>query len=146
MLTLIFRHWWKARGWSRRAMVALVWIAVAVGSRRPWRPLRPAGRPVSLRHRPVILLTGPAMFVVSTLLARTARGAVGTAIVDLEPGASPGRLRDALARALGDSTLQLAFLEPDGTGYLDTAGRPSTRTSWGRAGRVTARLGRCPGA
>jgi signal transduction histidine kinase len=69
------------------------------------------------------LLTGPAMFVVSTALARSARGAVGTAIVDLQPGSSPELLRDALARALGDSTLQLAFLAPDGTSYLDTAGR-----------------------
>jgi len=32
-------------------------------------------------------------------------------------------LRNALARALGDSTLQLAFRVPDGTSYLDTAGR-----------------------
>jgi Histidine kinase len=54
--------------------------------------------------------------------ARTAHGALGTAIVDLEPGAPPGRLRDALARALGDSTLQLAFPRPDGDGFADTAG------------------------
>ena len=50
-------------------------------------------------------------------------GAVGAAVVDLEPGAPPDRLRDALARALGDSTLQLAFRLPDGSGYLDTSGQ-----------------------
>ena len=38
-------------------------------------------------------------------------GAVGAALVGLEPG-PPGRLRDALAAALGDSTLQLAFRQP----------------------------------
>jgi len=64
------------------------------------------------------------LFVASTLFARTARGAVGTAIVDLGPEAPPGMLRDALARALGDATLQLAFRLPDGSGYLDTAGQP----------------------
>jgi signal transduction histidine kinase len=69
------------------------------------------------------MLAGPVLFVISTVRARTAGGALGTAIVDLGPGASPARLREALARALGDSTLQLAFRRPDGSGYLDTAGR-----------------------
>ena len=78
------------------------------------------------------------MFVVSTLLARTARGAVGTAIVDLQPGASPEMLRDALARALGDSTLQLAFRVPDGPGYLDTAGMPSIPAQLGPGRALTA--------
>jgi signal transduction histidine kinase len=63
------------------------------------------------------------LFVASTIRARTARGAVGAAVVDLEPGAPPTRLRDTLARALGDSTLQLAFRLPDGAGYLDTTGQ-----------------------
>ena len=65
-------------------------------------------------------LLGPVLFVISTVRARTARGALGTAIVDLEPGAPPGRLRDTLARALGDSTLQLAFRDRDG--FTDTSG------------------------
>ncbi len=128
VLTLIFRHWWQARGWSRRAMVALVWISVAVVALDVTQTVASnfnlADSSLLLWGiAPVILLTGPALFVVSTLLARTARGAVGTAIVDLQPGASPEMLRDALARALGDSTLQLAFRVPGGPGYLDTAGR-----------------------
>ncbi len=61
--------------------------------------------------------------MISTVRARTARGALGAAIVDLEPGAPPGRLRDALARALGDSTLQLAFRRPDGAAFTDTSGQ-----------------------
>ncbi len=32
VLTLIIRHWRSARGWSRRAMVPLVWISLAVGA------------------------------------------------------------------------------------------------------------------
>jgi len=32
VLTLIVRHWRSARGWSRRAMVPLVWLACAVGA------------------------------------------------------------------------------------------------------------------
>jgi CheY-like chemotaxis protein len=32
VLTLIVRHWRSARGWSRRAMIPLLWIAPAVGA------------------------------------------------------------------------------------------------------------------
>jgi signal transduction histidine kinase len=126
VVTLIVRHWRAARGWSRRAMVPLVWLALAVGVEQ----ILTGGALnlslsslVSFGLAPLVMLAGPALFVVSTVRARTAGGALGTAIVDLEPEASPGRLRDALARALGDSTLQLAFLQPDGAGYLDTSGQ-----------------------
>jgi hypothetical protein len=75
----------------------------------------------------------------------TTGGALSAAIVNLESEASPGRLRDALARALGDSTLQLAFLQADGTGYLDTSGQAVevSRPDTGRAVvPVPARTGR----
>jgi signal transduction histidine kinase len=126
VLTLIIRHWRSAQGWSRRAMVPLVWISCAVGAEQ----ILTGGAfnlqlssLVSFGLAPLVLLTGPALFVASTIRARTARGAVGAAVVDLEPGAPPTRLRDTLARALGDSTLQLAFRLPDGAGYLDTTGQ-----------------------
>ncbi len=126
VLTLIVRHWRSARGWSRRAMVPVVWIGFAIGLEQTliWGPFDlPVSALVSFGLAQLVLLTGPLLFVISTVLARTARGALGTAIVDLEPGAPPGQLRDALARALGDSTLQVAFQQPDGAGYVDTAGQ-----------------------
>ncbi len=127
VLTLIIGHWRSARGWTRRAMVPLVWISLAVialsVAQTVTSNLNVAVSDLALNGiAPLILLAGPALFVASTVRARTARGAVGTAIVDLEPGAPPGLLRDALASALGDSTLQLAFRLPDGSGYLDTSG------------------------
>jgi signal transduction histidine kinase len=140
VLTLIVRHWRAARGWSRRAMVPLLWISFAVIALSVTQTLAgnlnlPLSDLALYGIAPLILLTGPALFVASTLLARTARGAIGTAIVDLGPGAPPGMLRDALARALGDATLQLAFRRPDDSGYLDTAGQPvdPARPGAGRA-------------
>jgi signal transduction histidine kinase len=142
VLALIVRHWRSARGWSRRAMVPLVWLACAVGAEQivtGGALSLPLSSLVSFGLAPLVMLAGPALFVIGTVRARTAGGALGTAIVGLEPGASPGRLREALARALGDSTLQLAFRRPGGSGYLDTAGqavdvdRPDT-------GRVVARV------
>ena len=128
ILTLIIRHWRTARGWSRRAMTPLLWISFAVVGLSVVQTLdNNLNLPISSfalnEIAPLILLAGPAVFVASTLLVRTARGAIGTAIVDLEPGASPARLRNALAVAMGDSTLQLAFRLPDGSGYADTEGR-----------------------
>jgi signal transduction histidine kinase len=133
VLVLIVRHWQTARGWTRRAMVPLLWIAPAICvlaviqtvAENTSLPLFASDTADNILYgyAPLILLAGPALFVASTLLARSARGAVGTAIVDLEPGAPPSQLRDTLARALGDSTLQLAFRQPDGPGYLDTAGQ-----------------------
>jgi signal transduction histidine kinase len=124
VLTLIVRHWRSARGWSRRAMIPLLWIGAAVGAEQILTgSLFHFPATVTYALLPLVLLAGPALFVISTVRARTAGGALGTAIVDLEPGASPGRLRDALARALGDSTLQLAFRQPGGAGHLDTSGQ-----------------------
>ena len=107
-------------------MVPLVWIGLAIGAEQIliWGPFDlPVSDLVAFGLAPLVLLAGPPLFVISTVRARTARGALGTAIVDLEPGAPPGQLRDALARALGDSTLQLAFQQPDGARYLDTSGQ-----------------------
>jgi signal transduction histidine kinase len=128
VLTLIIRHWQTARGWSRRSMTPLLWISFAVVA---WSVTQTLAANLNLWPTsvalwdiaPLVLVTGPAVFVMSTLLARSARGAVGTAIVDLEPGSSPGQLRDALALAIGDSTLQLAFRRAAGTGYADTQGQ-----------------------
>ena len=125
VVILIIRHWRSARGWSRQAMVPLVWIALVIGVESlvsnvtgQFR-LPPLANLVFNGWAPLVYMLGPVLFVISTVRARTARGALGTAIVDLEPGAPPGRLRDTLARALGDSTLQLAFLGQDG--FTDTA-------------------------
>jgi signal transduction histidine kinase len=128
VLTLIIRHWQTARGWSRRSMTPLMWISFAVIALSIAQTL---ASNLNLWQTsfalwdiaPLILLTGPAVFIVSTLLARSARGAVGTAIVDLAPGSSPAQLRDALALAIGDSTLQLAFRLLEERGYGDTQGQ-----------------------
>jgi DNA-binding NarL/FixJ family response regulator len=126
VLALIVQHWRSARGWSRRAMVPVVWISFAIGLEQTliWGPFNlPVSDLVSFGLAQLVLMTGPLLFVISTVRAWMARGALGTAIVDLEPGAPSGQLRDALARALGDSTLQVAFQQPDGSGYVDTAGQ-----------------------
>ncbi|MGO8959494.1 MAG: sensor histidine kinase [Streptosporangiaceae bacterium] len=125
VLAVIVLHWRHAQGWSRRVLVPLLWISFAVVALLTAQNVTSTfNLPVSgfllYQVGPLVLLAGPALFIASTVRARTARGAVGAAIIDLEPGAPTGQLRDALARALGDPTLQLAFRLPDGSGYRDT--------------------------
>ncbi len=127
VLVQLIRHWRAARGWSRRAMTPVLWVGVPLIALSTAQSLRAnLGLPIPALDvvGPLLLLAGPAMFAVRALFAKTARGAIGAAIINLEPGAPPGRLRDTLAAALGDSTLQLAFPAPGGAGLADTNGAP----------------------
>ncbi|MFN8224739.1 MAG: histidine kinase [Gaiellales bacterium] len=55
---------------------------------------------------------------------RLARGAVAGLVVDLGAGATPGDVREPLARALGDPSLELVFWVPDTGSYVDREGAP----------------------
>jgi signal transduction histidine kinase len=52
------------------------------------------------------------------------RGAVADLVVQLGDTRAPGQLRDALARALHDPTLSLAYWLPEQRRYVDVEGRP----------------------
>ena len=143
VVVLIGRNWRSAQGYARREMTALVWVAVPVVA---YIVTVSAVSNFNLNVSnlivygiaPLVLVLPPAAFLAGMVRARLARGAVGTALVNLEPGPPPGRLRDTLATALGDSTLQLAFRAESG-GYVDTADRTVDLAGLG-AGRVIAGL------
>ena len=61
----------------------------------------------------VILSSVPIIFLVGILRARLARSSIGDLLVDLQEPSEPGALRDALARALRDPSLELAFWVPE---------------------------------
>ena len=66
----------------------------------------------------------PAGLLLGMLRTRWSRGRIANLVVELGRGVPVGGLRDVLARALGDPTLQLAFAAPSGSGYVDAAGLP----------------------
>ncbi len=124
IVALIAWHWRSARGYARRAMTSLVWVALPIGayitilqtpSNLGLSPLITQG------IGPLILIAAPAAYAIGMIRAHSARRAVGAALISLEPGPPPGRLRDALAAALGDPALQLAFRVPGHTDYRDTS-------------------------
>lgn len=66
----------------------------------------------------------PIAFLVGLLDARLARSAVGDLMLELRTEPAPDDLRDALARALRDPSLELAYWLPDFEVYVDREGRP----------------------
>jgi signal transduction histidine kinase len=73
------------------------------------------------------------------LWGRAARSAVADLVIELER-TPPGRVRDVLARVLGDPSLELALWLPDRQTYVDGAGRPVELPGAG-AGRAVTVLG-----
>ena len=66
----------------------------------------------------------PVAFLVGLLRARLARASVGDLVVELANDSSPAALEGALAQALGDPSLALAYWLPDFESYTDVEGRP----------------------
>jgi signal transduction histidine kinase len=67
----------------------------------------------------------PYLFLASFVRARMLQGgAVGELIARLGEAPQPGDLRDALARALGDPSLELVYWLPEDERFVDAEGRP----------------------
>jgi signal transduction histidine kinase len=70
------------------------------------------------------LSLAPVVFLAALLNARLARSAVGDLLLELRTEPAPADLRDSLARALRDPSLELAYWLPDYRAYVDLDGRP----------------------
>ena len=71
------------------------------------------------------------------LQARMARGAVADLVVEMGPTPTPARLRDALANALGDPSLQVAYWAAAEDRFVDAAGQPMELPDEGTGQAVT---------
>jgi signal transduction histidine kinase len=90
-----------------------------------------------------LLGIAPVVFLFGLFRARLARSAVGGLVVELHGDPAPGDLRDALARALGDPSISLAYWLPDFGIHVDAAGRPvEARTPATRSTTVIEQEGR----
>ncbi len=66
----------------------------------------------------------PLAILAGILRMRLARAGVAELVRDLETVRTPGALRDALRRSLGDPTLRLAYWVSETRGFVDLKGRP----------------------
>jgi signal transduction histidine kinase len=90
----------------------------------------------------VVIGIAPVAFLTGLLSARLARSAVGELVVELRDDLAPAALRDALARALRDPSLRLAYWLPEFGCWADLDGRPVVLPGGrGRATTVIDRAG-----
>ncbi len=129
VVVILTRRWRTATAPARRAMAPVVWtgglaavcaiVLFAAGAARAEEIVTEA----RLATYSALVLV-PIAFLVGLLHSRLARTAVSRLVLELSGTAAPGRLREALARALGDPSLQLAYWLPEEESYVDATGRP----------------------
>lgn len=148
LATLLVRRWRGASAPLRRAASPLLWVGsatfvtVLIGVVNDILD-EALGRAPDVLWR-AALASVPIAYLAGLLRVRLGRAAVADLVVELQGATEPGRLRDALARALGDPTLEVAYWLPAGERYVDADGRPvevpATATPVERDGRRIAAL------
>jgi signal transduction histidine kinase len=146
----IWRHWHRASLVQRRtllpvAIVAPLELGLAASSfllamnQQVWESV---GIVISTSPLAFIHAAIPAGFLAGLLATRLSRGGIADLAVQLGHGVPLGGLRDALARALRDPTLALAFPAPGGQGFVDSDGLAIEVPSAANARRGVAPLQR----
>jgi signal transduction histidine kinase len=125
-IAVLVRRWLRAGAAERRAVAPVLVAGCAMLAALVWTvvfdlfgdPLD--GLPAEVWYYTIALVPIAVLFVF--LQRQLARGMVGGLVVELgQPGASAD-LREALARALGDPSLELAFWFPAEKRYVDADG------------------------
>jgi signal transduction histidine kinase len=128
LIALLVRRWWGATPAWRHAVAPVLWAAgmtflallVNLTTEVVGHPIAPATEWLLW----AVIPTVPVAFVVGVLRSRLAGAAVADLVVELGQTPAPGGLRDALARALHDPSLQLAYWATDAERYVDVRGQP----------------------
>jgi signal transduction histidine kinase len=127
-IALIVRRLWLATPRSRRILAPLVVAAVAFSLRALYECVRTfVSQPLASEYlfwwQVAAFFALPIALVAGLLRAHLARAGVSDLVVELEQ-APPQEVRGALARALGDPTLEVAFWLPERGIFADADGRP----------------------
>jgi signal transduction histidine kinase len=136
---LLVDRWRRASPPQRRAVSPLVWtggamfgvLALSIANDIVGEPLSP----LPTWTRSFVFAAIPVAVLAVMLQRRLARGAVAGLVVELRSGATSVDLREALGRALGDVSLELAYWLPSQDRYVDSDGLP-VQLPEGEAGRI----------
>lgn len=139
LVVALARRWIRSSGPVRRQMTPVLvgavaillqsgsWIFLSSGTR-----LEPLDNLIFLAQ---IAIPIAVLFVM--LQGRMARAGVADFVVELGLTPTPARLRDALANALGDPTLRVAYWSPEIERFTDAAGAPLELPDAGMGQAVT---------
>ena len=127
-IALIARRLARATPRSRRMLAPLLLAAIAVALRAVFEVVftfvdRPFAYEYLFWWQIAAFLALPVALLAGLLRARLARTTVGDLVIQLEQ-TPPHGLRDALARGLGDPTLEVVFWLPERQTFVDDAGEP----------------------
>ncbi|MBD0330247.1 MAG: sensor histidine kinase [Thermoleophilia bacterium] len=127
-IALIVRRLVRATPRARRVLAPLLLAGIAVALRAVFEGVftfvdRPFAYYTLFWWQIAAIAALPLALMAGLLRARLARAEVGSLVLELER-TPPQGLRDALARALGDPTLAVAFWLPERRAFVDAAGRP----------------------
>jgi signal transduction histidine kinase len=127
-IVFIARRFWRATPRMRRILAPLLVAALAFALRAIWECVTTfVGSTLEYDYFFWWQISAscalPLVLVAGLLRARLARAGVGDLVLELEH-APPSELRGALARALGDPTLEVAFWLPERGVFADAAGAP----------------------
>jgi signal transduction histidine kinase len=148
LMTLCGRRLLRDSGPARRALLPVALPAILLAAtviahaialqRRPLEdPSDPSFRRIfAVGCAAVILLA--AGLVWATVRTRVQRRAVAQIATSLGQAPPPGSLRAALAKAVGDPELQIAYWLPDAQRYVDAKGRPVAEPVAGPGRAITA--------
>ena len=143
-LVVVVRKWRAGSPAARRALTPILavgasagLVGVAEGVMQAW--YLSAYDPHSwFWIERLLLLAAPVAFLEGLLRTRMSRAAVGELVVELGRARVPeGRLRKALARRLGDPSLQIAYFRPERGDYVDERGHPMNLRGVGSGRAVT---------
>jgi signal transduction histidine kinase len=143
---VLWRHWRAATPAARRAFLPAI-LAIPVNA-----VIAVIGAlAIAFRldvgwvaDNPIRIVAGglvPAGLLVGLVQTRLERARAASLLVELGHGVPPAGLREALARAVRDPTLELAFPAPDGSGLMDPSGQPFQASAAGPK-RAVARVER----
>lgn len=126
---VVVRRWLRASRPMRRVLAPVLVgaVAVTVGSfTLLWDKLAGARTELVGWMTALTLLALPVALLANLLRMRLARSWIGGLLVDLRENGDPVYLRDALARALGDPSLEIAFWLPEYGAHADLDGNEVT--------------------
>ena len=141
LIVAIGRSLYSATPRMRRVLAPLLVAAVAIALRAVFESVftfvdSPFASEYLFWWQFAAVIALPLALLAGLLRARLALAAVGDLVIELEHTPTQG-LRDALARALGDPTLELAYRLPDSGRYVDGDGSPMQLPTDGDSRAVT---------
>ena len=127
IIVVLARRWWRASPAQRRAVAPVIVAGCATLAALVWtQVLDLFGDPLSALPATVWFYTTAAVPIAVVFVfvqRRLARGMVAGLVVELGQPRPSADLREALARTLGDPSLELAYWVPAERCYVDGEGR-----------------------